>query len=120
MGWNEPSYDTPYQAVLDTGNFYFIVPEDLAEQVAAAFTPPGTYQPDGSLGPVYSVACDATAPSNVSITIGGKAFPIDSEDLTYRDFDGLCFSTFAPTEPLEGVELLFLGSHFFEKRDRDV
>ena len=39
-------------------------------------------------------------------------FSIDSSDLIYRDWSGKCFSTVAPTVPLNGIELFFLGDFF--------
>lgn len=106
------TYDAPYQAVVDSGNFFFIVPDALAEQVASAFDPPGVYYPEGQLGPVYRVQCNATLPADVGIELGGKVFSVESEDLIYREFDGSCYSTFAPTVPLQGIELFFISAHF--------
>lgn len=110
--FGDQRFNSSYQGVIDTGNFYSIVPAELGESVAAQFDPPGVFYPDGSLGPLYAVECDAIPPSNVSIEIGGTSFPIDSQDMIYRDFDGSCYSAFAPALPSEGVVFFFLSSHF--------
>lgn len=101
-----------HQGVIDIGHPYFVVPQPLSDSLAAQFDPPGAFYPDGSLGPLYAVECDATPPSNVSIEIGGTSFPIDSEDMIYRDFDDSCYSIFAPAVPSEGIVLFILPSHF--------
>ena len=107
--------DTPWQAVVDSGNHFFVVPESLAESINAAFDPPAVLEPEGELGPVYTVACDATPPANVSIELGGRRFNISGVDMIYQDFDGNCFSTLSPSAAEEGgIELLFLGAYFLK------
>ncbi|KAK3699771.1 hypothetical protein LTR37_016280 [Vermiconidia calcicola] len=110
--WNGTTYSQSYQAVVDSGNFYFIVPSDLAKGINSAFSPPAIYEPDGPLGPLYSVQCNATPPTDVGFQLGGRMLSIDSSDLIYRDWSGKCYSTVAPTVPLAGIELFFLGDYF--------
>ena len=110
--WSGKTYDLPWQAVVDTGTYSFNVPRDLASDINAAFDPPAVYLPDSSDGPVYSVQCNATPPAGVGIQLGGKMIRVESRDMIWRDWDGQCFSTVAPSGSLGDIELFFLGDYF--------
>lgn len=107
---NSNHFSTPYQAVVDTGTYYSIVPQALAAGVAAAFIPPGSLDPSGL--PFFLVECNATLPSDVSMTLGGTSFTIASEDLRFQSTDGTCYSSIAPSASSDGPQLYFLGGHF--------
>lgn len=114
VSFDGETYEIPWQAAVDSGNHFFIVPVALARRMNAAFDPPAVFNPDGEEGPVYEVQCNATPPSGVSFEFGARLFHIDPLDLIYRDWDGNCFSTIAPSQPEAGIELLFLGSYFMK------
>jgi len=111
-GSNISSYRSPFQAVVDSGNWLIIVPPELANEVNAAFSPAPSAT-DGFEG-APAVACNATPPS-FAVEVGGMTFPIDSRDMIWRDASGSCFSSVVPAPPpVDGVSLLFLGDAFLK------
>lgn len=102
--------NTPFQAVVDSGNWLNILPEATAKLVNDAFSPPGSCMAEEQL---YVVACNATPPS-FSVNIGDATFPIDGRDMIWRDATGTCYSSVAPAIPADGIQLMFLGDAFLK------
>ncbi|KAI1275239.1 acid protease [Xylaria sp. FL0933] len=71
---------TSFQAVVDSGNFFNQLPQKIANEVNAEFTPPATY---GAVTDSYIVACDAIPPS-FGITIAGTIFSQHSDDMIFQ------------------------------------
>ena len=87
--WDGQNSSTPFQAVVDSGNGINYVPEDVAVKFNAAFDPPGKLDP---ITGWWIVNCDATAPANLGLEIGGTVFEIDAKDKIFRNSTGTCFS----------------------------
>lgn len=87
--WAGETNSTPFQAVVDSGNWLNIFPKEEADTVNAAFSPPAQYNETLT---VYTVDCDATPPANFGVQIGGVMFEIDSADMIWRDAFGMCYS----------------------------
>lgn len=70
--------------IVDSGTTLTYLPPSLVRPLAAAFSPPATY--NGATG-VWETACDAAIPF-YSIRIAGTDFPFDSRDLLLTDAVG--------------------------------
>ena len=108
--WDGKTSGQPFQVVIDSGNWLFVLPQALAHEINNAFDPPAKL----SLIPnedqaYYSVKCDATPPANFGVQIAGKMFKIDSRDMIWMGSDRICYSSVAPGVSTSGIELLFLG-----------
>lgn len=99
-------YNSSFQAVVDVGNWLNVLPNDLAEEVNGAFSPPAFLPPGGSY---YQVLCNATAPS-FAVRIGNGTFPMDARDLIWRNETGSCFSSVASGGQDSDASLMFLGA----------
>ena len=82
--WNGVINEQPLQVVVDSGNWLFVLPQEIANKINAAFDPPAKLTPgkEGNQA-YYAVPCDATPPANVGIQIAGKMFDIDSRDMIW-------------------------------------
>ena len=110
--WDGQTHSTPFQAVVDSGNWQNIFPEAIATKVNAKFDPPA-----GDLDRVsgyYPVKCDAIPPADLGVQIGGKTISINSKDMIWRDWSGQCYSSVGATIPYEGIALNFLGDVFLK------
>ncbi|GAW10911.1 hypothetical protein ANO14919_002480 [Xylariales sp. No.14919] len=100
----------PFQAVVDSGNFFNQLPQEIADQVNAAFKPPATY--NASTGS-YTVNCGAIPPS-FGVTIAGKTFSQSSDDMVFQLPNGNCVSTIKRSAAAEGIALNFLGAAWLQ------
>ncbi|KAL2010878.1 hypothetical protein VTN00DRAFT_3596 [Thermoascus crustaceus] len=105
---------TRFQAVVDSGNAFNVLPPEIVMQVHESFDPPATPTFDPVIGG-YGVNCTADPPT-LGIQIDGQMFYHRGEDLVIRNPDGTCMSSLLPTGgggPEEGVVALnFLGDPF--------
>lgn len=112
-GKNESNLTTPFQAYVDTGNPFSLLPHDTAVAADAAFRPSAT-PVYGSPG-LYCVAYNATAPE-FGIVIGNQTFYHNGSDMIQPDLSesGICFSTVmnGSQNTVEGVEPLVLETPF--------
>lgn len=110
--WDGETDGTPFQAVVDTGNWLNSLPEHLATKINAKFDPPaGDF--DTVLG-YYPVACNATPPANFGIQFAGQMFSVNSKDMIWRDFSGKCYSSVTATIPVFDIALYFIGDAFLK------
>lgn len=79
-------------AIVDSGTSLLYAPNDIAEAVAMAFDPPGTY--DDNSG-AYDVDCDAIPPL-FGVDIAKKVFYVNPADLILPNGPGLCVSGVVP------------------------
>lgn len=113
---NLTTNSSQFLAVVDSGNWFNFLPNDLADLVNGGFSPPAVLDPT-SYPPTYTVACNATAPT-LGFSIGNQTFFHDGRDLILDTGDGSCVSTvisFAGVS-YEGVELHggILGASFLK------
>ncbi|KAI0444479.1 acid protease [Xylaria telfairii] len=101
---------TTFQAVVDCGNFFNQLPQEIADQVNAAFTPPATY--DAAIDS-YIVGCDAVSPS-FGLTIAGSTFSQNPDDMIFQFSNGTCVSTIKRSGTGEGLTLNFLGAAWLQ------
>jgi Eukaryotic aspartyl protease len=94
----------PEMYLVDSGNTQLELPLQTAHDINSLFEPPAA--PNGS-----SVQCNAIAP-NISLSIGGKTFAIDPEDMIQRKMEGGCFSGVAPASIRRNREFLIVGNVF--------
>jgi hypothetical protein len=59
---NFTTNSTQFLAVVDSGNWFNFLPNDLADLINSRFSPPAVIDPT-SYPPTYTVACNATAPT---------------------------------------------------------
>ena len=111
MTWNGRTKSTPFQAVVDTGNWQNLFPQEIASQISAVFDPPAVFDPDQGQ---YSVACNATPPIHIRVLIGGKMFSLNSIDVIWRDWTGACYLSVNAVESSGGIALMFLGDAFLK------
>jgi hypothetical protein len=110
--WEVQTNSTPFQAVVDTGNWMNVFPEPLATKINAQFDPPaGAFD---KVSGYYPVNCDATPPSNLGVQINGKTLSVNSKDMIWRDFSGKCYSSVGTLLPELGISLYFLGDVFLK------
>jgi hypothetical protein len=110
-GWTYPGAPAGAgkgQYILDTGTVPCIVGKDKAQAFVETFDPPGSC--DESMGCI--VNCTAVAPA-VSVSIGGKEFPMQARDLVVRGPPEApyCFSGLQPSVTT-GQKINILGSLF--------
>ncbi|KAJ1557892.1 hypothetical protein HK405_014912, partial [Cladochytrium tenue] len=79
-----------FQAQVDTGIPYIGLPQPIADAVNAQFQPPAVFSP--SLN-AYAVDCDARAPYNLAVIVGGSRFYIDPAALITEIPGGACITT---------------------------
>ena len=100
---------TAFQATVDSGNWFNQLPQEVADDIYAAYDPPATL--DSKTG-LYTVNCDVKPPT-LGVTIAGHTFYHTAEDLVLVKGEGVCVSTILPTALGEnGVGLNFLGDVF--------
>jgi hypothetical protein len=107
---NMTSNTSRFQAVVDTGNYFNVLPPDIVEQIHDSFEPPGKYD---ATTHQYVVDCDATVPK-LGIQIGNQTFFHKPEDLVFHNPNGSCVTTLLPTVGGDGVMLNFLGDTFMK------
>lgn len=114
--WDGKTDSEPFQVVVDTANWLFVLPKEIADKVNNAFDPPGKFSPIPFQGQsYYSVPCDAKPPSNFGVQIAGKMFNIDSRDMIWKGPDGkTCYSSVSPIPPDSPIQLAFLGDQFLK------
>ncbi|KAI9369852.1 aspartic peptidase domain-containing protein [Aspergillus egyptiacus] len=95
------TWDSSYQAIVDTGAPLTSVPRSVAEEFNSLFDPPATWN---EIQQAYAVDCDSSAPA-FSFRVGGTTFDLDPADLilhTGQESRGedLCLSAITP-----GIEI---------------
>ena len=70
----------PTPTMLDSGTTLIYFPPDVADAIAALFSPPAVFNLGSEL---YIVDCDAASP-RVGVIVGGKSFFINVDDLMNR------------------------------------
>jgi hypothetical protein len=108
--------NTPFQAVVDSGNPLNILPLEMADAVNKAFSPPAVTDASAQIGSgqgIYVVDCNAIAPT-FGVTIGGQIFYHNGRDLILPDGDNTCISTIGAVVPTAGISLAFLGDAFLK------
>ncbi|KAH8651419.1 aspartic peptidase domain-containing protein, partial [Xylariales sp. PMI_506] len=106
------SNTTKFQAVVDTGNYFNQLPQEISDAIHAAYNPPATLDEDTG---AYVVSCDTdTTPASVGITIAGATFYLRPEDLVLEIADGVCVSTVLPSASDGTISLNFLGDIFLQ------
>ncbi len=88
-------------AIVDSGTSLLYAPNDVAQGVALAFDPPGTY--DAGQG-LWFVDCNAIPPI-FGVDIGGKMFFVNGADLIVPASGGMCTSGVQP----KGSGMTILG-----------
>ncbi|KAI1425349.1 aspartic peptidase domain-containing protein [Xylaria sp. FL1777] len=101
---------TRFQAVVDCGNFFNQLPQEIADRVNADFIPPATYD---SATDSYPVGCDAVPPS-FGITIAGTTFSQSPDDMIFQLPNGTCVSNIKRGGAAEGIMLNFLGGAWLQ------
>lgn len=101
---------TTFQAVVDSGNYFNQLPQEIADPVNAAFTPPATYD---AVTDSYIVGCDAVPPS-LGFTIAGSTFSQSPGDMIFQFPNGTCISTIKRSGTGEGLTLNFLGAAWLQ------
>jgi hypothetical protein len=106
---------TPFQAIVDCGNFFNYLPAALALAANNAFSPPATRNTNFETNGQYDVTCNAQAPrfglefsNNVTIFVN----PLD---MIVQNAAGSCSSTIADADQIGasgGIVLPFLGTPF--------
>ena len=109
LKWSDKTSTTPFQAVVDTANWLNMFSKDIADKINADFNPPAKYE-----GSLYTVACNATPPSDFGMQIGGTMFSVDPVDMIWRDASGTCYSSIAAAVPGSGISLMFVGDVFLK------
>jgi hypothetical protein len=107
---------TPFQAVVDSGNPFNILPLEMADAVNKAFTPPAVTATAANIGSgqgLYIVQCDAVPPT-FGVTIGGQTFHHNGRDLILPYGNNTCISTIGAVVPTAGISLAFLGDAFLK------
>ncbi|KAI0407928.1 acid protease [Xylaria palmicola] len=99
-----------FQAVVDCGNFFNQLPQEIADQANAAFTPPAAYD---AAKDSYVVDCDAVPPS-FGLKIGGTTFSQRPDDMIFQLPDGTCVSTIKRAAGAEGISLNFIGAAWLQ------
>jgi hypothetical protein len=107
---------TPFQAVVDSGNPFNILPLEMADAVNKAFTPPavtGTAAQIGSGQGLYIVQCDAVPPIFASQLVTKSSTTMDW-DLILPFGNNTCISKIGAVVPTAGISLAFLGDAFLK------
>lgn len=103
---------TPWQAFIDSGNYFSIIPSAVVEPIHALFSPRPAWNEE--MG-AYVVDC-ATKVPEFGLTIGNKTFFHNGADLIYQTSAGVCISSFVPSEkfPAQGLTLNIIGVPFLK------
>jgi hypothetical protein len=101
---------TCFQAVVDSGNYFNQLPQEVADHVNAAYNPPATYD---AIADSYVVDCDAVPPS-FGIAIAGTTFYQQAADMVFQHPDGACVSTIKRQAAQGSIALNFLGDVFLQ------
>lgn len=102
---------TKFQAVVDTGNNRNQLPAEIVASIHSQFEPTPTLDKDAG---AYKVDCNAKAPT-LGITIGGKTFWHNTEDLIYLDAaSGNCYTNLFESAEAFGGVVSFLGDAFLK------
>ena len=117
-GGNRSLYtnSTPFQAVVDSGNPFNILPPEMADAINKAFSPPAVTDTSAQIGSaqgVYVVECNAIPPT-FGVTIGGQTFYHNGQDLILPYGNNVCLSTIGAVVPTAGISLAFLGDAFLK------
>lgn len=107
---------TPFQAVVDSGNAFNILPLDMANAVNQAFRPPAATNTSAQIGlgqGTYVVDCDAVPPT-FGVAIGGHTFYHNGQDLILPYGSNTCISAIGAVVPTAGISLAFLGDAFLK------
>jgi hypothetical protein len=106
---------TPFQAIVDTGNFLNYIPGALALTINNAFSPPATRNADFEANGQYDVACNATPP-RFGLQFGNNVTVfMDPRDMVVQNADGSCGSSVADADQLGasgGISFPILGTPF--------
>lgn len=102
-------HQTPFQSIVDCGNFLNFIPATLALATNNAFSPPATRNVDFENNGQYDVACNATAPrlglefsNNVTIFMDPLDMIIQNADADQLGLSG-------------GITLPILGTQFLRR-----
>ncbi|KAI9309079.1 rhizopuspepsin 4 precursor [Cunninghamella echinulata] len=93
-----------FNGIADTGTTLLLLTDSVAKQVGDAYG--ATDNGDGT----YSISCDASTLSDLSLTIGGTDFVIPAADLIYDNEGGKCIAGFGSA----GMEFAILGDVFLK------
>lgn len=105
---------TPFQVIIDSGNYFNFFPIEVADAVNAQFDPPASPPlASAGAGVLYPVACDAKPPS-IGVIISNQTFYHNSLDLILPIRDVTCVSAIGSTTETEGVTLHFLADSFLK------
>lgn len=111
--YGHASNSSRFQAVVDSGNYFNLLPPEIAAEVNADFDPPAVLSSAGVVSAgVYTVSCDAKAPKH-GIKIGNQIFYLDPRDLILQNEEG-CVSAIAAAYPTDGFSLYYLGDPFLK------
>ncbi|EPE34443.1 Acid protease [Glarea lozoyensis ATCC 20868] len=109
------STNNSFQALVDCGNFFNLVPKDVALSINNAFQPPATPNIDFLETGSSTVSCNATAPSFGMSFSNNVTIYIDPRDMLVENADGTCTSAFVDADVLgesTGIVLHILGTPF--------
>lgn len=103
---------TPWQAFVDSGNYFSIIPSAVVEPIHALFSHRPVWNDDMS---AYIVDCAAKVPE-FGVTIGNQTFFHNGADLIYKTSAGVCMSSFVPSEKvsIQGLTLNVIGVPFLK------
>ncbi|KAI8081403.1 rhizopuspepsin precursor-like protein [Halteromyces radiatus] len=93
-----------FNGIVDTGTTLLLFTDSVAQEVASAYS--ATDNGDGT----YSISCDASSLSPLTLTIGGTDFTIPAEDLIYDKEGSQCIAGFGSS----GMEMAILGDVFIK------
>ncbi|CAO3640188.1 unnamed protein product [Cunninghamella blakesleeana] len=93
-----------FSGIADTGTTLLLLTNDVASQVAQAYS--ATDNGDGT----YSISCDASSLSDLTLTIGGTDFVIPAADLIYQQSGSSCIAGFGSA----GLDFAILGDVFLK------
>ncbi|KAJ9641322.1 uncharacterized protein PV06_08619 [Exophiala oligosperma] len=102
---NLTTNSTQFLAVVDSGNWFNFLPNNLADLINSRFSPPAVLDPT-SYPPTYKVACNASAPT-LGFSIGNQTFFHDGRDLILDMGGDSCVSSLISFAGVsyEGVQL---------------
>lgn len=111
-GNNLTTNSTSFQAFVDSGNYFSILPAGIVDPIHALFSSKPVWSDDLS---AFTVDCSASVPE-FGITIGNQTFWHDGRDLIYQTSDGVCMSSLVSSErvPIGDLTLNVIGVAFLK------
>ncbi|KAI8065593.1 rhizopuspepsin II [Gongronella butleri] len=93
-----------FSGIVDTGTTLLLLTDDVASQVAQAYN--AQDNGDGT----YSISCDASTLSDLTLTIGGQDFVVPADSLIYAQQGSSCIAGFGSA----GLQFAILGDVFLK------